>query len=71
MTQRLSKILLALEALLLVVPITVLFATIASDLFFSFLHFSDAWQLGLFRSARVGDKVTNPYVGARGAQLNR
>ena len=48
MTQRLSKILLALEALLLVVPITVLFATIASDLFFSFLQFSDAWQLGLF-----------------------
>jgi hypothetical protein len=47
MTQRLSKFLLALEAILLVAPITFLFTMIASEMLQSSLEFKTAWQLGL------------------------
>jgi len=43
MTQTTSKILLGLEALLLVVPVTLLFMIGASDLYFSVLGFQEGW----------------------------
>lgn len=47
MTQRLSKILLALEAIVLVVPVTLLFSMVAFEMLLSSLRFETAWQFGL------------------------
>jgi len=48
MTQRLSKVLLALEAIVVVAPITLLFSTVALEMLLQSLQFETAWQLGLF-----------------------
>jgi hypothetical protein len=48
MTQGTSKILMAVEALLLVAPVTLLFLIGVSDWFFSILEFSVGWQARLF-----------------------
>jgi hypothetical protein len=45
MTLRLSKILLALEAIVIVAPITFLFSMIAMDMFMSALRFDENWLL--------------------------
>jgi hypothetical protein len=47
MTPRLSKFLLALEAIVLVAPITLLFSMVALEMLLSLLQFEDAWQFGL------------------------
>ena len=57
MTQRLSKILLALEAIFLVIPVTVLFSMIALEMLQTTLRFETAWQFGLLLLAIIATSL--------------
>jgi len=62
MTLRLSKVLLAIEAIVLVAPITLLFSSIASEMLMSSLRFKSAWQIELLSLTIIATSLAGGWV---------